>query len=71
MLLRYRDEAQKQFMQRHYASFNRIARCQCGNQALSNYLKLFEPCRFVEQPNEKHDLWVSCDACRARRVVVQ
>ena len=71
MLLRYRDEAQQAFMERHYASSNRIARCQCGNWALTNYLRLFEPCRLVEQPSERYDRWVQCDVCRARRVVVQ
>lgn len=71
MLLRYRDEAQKQFMQRHYATSNRIARCACGNWALSSYLKLFEPCRLLEQPGQKYDVWVECDVCRARRVIVQ
>ena len=71
MLLRYRDEAQKQFMERHYNTSNRIARCRCGNWALTNYLRLFESCRLVEQPGERYDRWVQCDACRARRVVVQ
>lgn len=67
MILRFRDDAQKHLMHRRYASFSRVARCKCGNAAQSSYLRLFEPCRLVEQPGQKYDLWVECDECRAQR----